>query len=105
MSSGRSRAVPRPLGSMSTRVGVPSGHSDVIVIEKLLGSPIPQAHVRIVGVLLLVTAGTALAVAPARFVRFSEARPILTELVGRLPRELNTLNPAQLETAWPGWIE
>src|SRR5712692_5296792 len=58
-----------------------------------------------VGVLLLITAGAAAAVAPARFVRFSEARPILTELQGKLPLELNTLTPAQLETAWPGWIE
>ncbi len=49
--------------------------------------------------------GTAAAVAPARFVRFSEARPILTELAGRLPPALNTLTPAQMEGAWPGWIE
>jgi hypothetical protein len=45
------------------------------------------------------------AVAPARFVRFSEARPVLAELAGGLPRELDTLEPAQLETAWPAWIE
>ena len=49
--------------------------------------------------------GAATAVAPARFVRFSEARPVVTELVGRLPPELNKLTPAQMETAWPGWIE
>jgi hypothetical protein len=55
--------------------------------------------------LLLVTAGGAVAVAPARFVRYSEARSILTELAGRLPPELNSLTPAQLETAWPDWIE
>jgi len=61
--------------------------------------------VRIIGVLLLITAGAAAAVAPARFVRFSEARPILTELAGTLPPELNTLTLAQMETAWPGWIE
>ena len=64
-----------------------------------------QAHVRIVGVLLLITAGAAAAVAPARFVRFSEARPILAELVGKLPPELDDLTPARMETAWPGWIE
>jgi hypothetical protein len=58
-----------------------------------------------VGVLLLITTGAAGAVAPARFVRLSEARPILTELVGKLPPELNTLTPAQMETAWPAWIE
>ena len=62
-------------------------------------------HVRIVGVLLLVTAGATAAVAQARFVRFNEARPILIELAGKLPPDLNTLTPAQLETAWPGWIE
>lgn len=44
------------------------------------------------------------AVAPARFVRFSEVRPILTELAGTLPPELSSLTPAQLEAAWPGWI-
>jgi hypothetical protein len=55
--------------------------------------------------LLLITAGGAAAVAPARFVRYSEARPILTELAGKLPPELNTLTPSQLETAWPEWIE
>src|SRR5687767_6771618 len=60
---------------------------------------------RIVSILLLVTAGTAGAVAPARFVRFSEAKPILSELKGRLPSELNALSPAQLEKGWPGWIE
>jgi hypothetical protein len=49
--------------------------------------------------------GAATAVAPARFVRFSEARPILTELAGGLPPELNTLTPAQMETEWPRWIE
>jgi hypothetical protein len=49
--------------------------------------------------------GAAAAVAPARFVRFSEARPILTDLAGTLPPELNTLSPTQLEAAWPGWIE
>lgn len=48
--------------------------------------------------------GAAAAVAPARLVRFSEARPILTDLAGTLPPELNTLTPAQMETAWPGWI-
>src|SRR5438552_6770417 len=58
-----------------------------------------------VGVLLLITAGAAAAVAPARFVRFREARPILTELQGKLPLELNALTPAQLEKAWPDWIE
>jgi hypothetical protein len=67
--------------------------------------PIPHAHIRIVGVLLLFTAGVASAVAPARFVRFSEAWPILNELAGKLPPELNTLTPAQMETAWPAWIE
>ena len=42
---------------------------------------------------------------PARFVRFSEARSILSELAGRLPTGLDTLPPAQLEAAWPRWIE
>ncbi len=42
--------------------------------------------------------------APARYVRVSEARPILTELAGQLPPELSALTPAQLEAAWPDWI-
>jgi hypothetical protein len=46
----------------------------------------------------------AAAVAPARLVRFSEARPILTELKGNLPADLNPLTAAQLEVAWPGWV-
>jgi hypothetical protein len=44
-------------------------------------------------------------VASARFVSFSEARPILAELGARLPPELNNLNPTQIESAWPAWIE
>jgi hypothetical protein len=68
-----------------------------------------HSHVRIVGILLLITAGGVLgaagAVSPARFVRLNEARPILTELAGRLPTDLNTLTPAQMEAAWPLWIE
>jgi hypothetical protein len=71
-------------------------------------APIPRVHLRIVGVWLLIITGGVLAasaaVAPARFVRFSEARSILTELASRLPTELNSLTPAQLEAAWPGWI-
>src|SRR5437867_8199756 len=50
------------------------------------------------------TAGTVTATS-ARFVRFGEARPILTELAGTLPPELDKLTPAQIEAAWPGWIE
>ena len=49
--------------------------------------------------------GAAAASAPARFVRFSEARPILIELASTLPPELNSLTPAQLDTSWPAWIE
>ena len=29
----------------------------------------------------------------------------MIELAGKLPPELNTLTPAQMEAAWPGWIE
>ena len=58
-----------------------------------------------VGVLLIIAAGAAAAAAPARFVRFSEARPILTELAGSLPPELNKLTLGQMEDGWPGWIE
>jgi hypothetical protein len=58
-----------------------------------------------VGVLLLISTGAAVAVAPARFVRFSEVRPIVSELHGTLPPELDQLPPAQMEAAWPRWIE
>jgi hypothetical protein len=54
---------------------------------------------------VVLIAGAAGAVAPARFVRFAEVRPILAELAGTLPSDLNALSPAQLEAAWPGWIE
>jgi hypothetical protein len=40
-----------------------------------------------------------------RLIGFAEARPILTELAGKLPSELNALSAAQMEKAWPDWIE
>jgi len=43
------------------------------------------------------------AVAPARLVRYHEARALLTELA--LPSDLNALTAAQLERAWPDWID
>jgi hypothetical protein len=49
--------------------------------------------------------GTAAAVAPARLLRYHEARPILTELAGAIPSDLRALTPAQVERAWPTWIE
>ena len=57
-----------------------------------------------VGLLLIVTAGSAAVTGPARYVRFAEVRPILTELAGALPPELAGLTEAQLEAAWPDWI-
>jgi hypothetical protein len=59
----------------------------------------------VVGILLLIAAGRATAVAPARFVRFGEVQPILSELRGALPPDLAVLTPAQLESSWPRWIE
>jgi hypothetical protein len=79
--------------------------TSVVIADRI---PFIRAHVRIVGVQLLIITGglsAAAAIAPARFVRFSEVRPILTELAGMLPADLNTLTPPQLETAWPVWIE
>jgi hypothetical protein len=38
-------------------------------------------------------------------VRFAEVRPILAELAGRLPPDLNNLSPSQLEATWPSWLE
>jgi hypothetical protein len=61
-------------------------------------------HLSPVGVLLLLASGAATA-APARFVRFSEARPILTELAAAVPPELARLTPTQVEQEWPGWLE
>ena len=63
-------------------------------------APIPRSHVRTVVVLLLVSMSglvAAAAIAPARFVRFSEARSAVTDLAGKLPPELNSLSPEQLE--------
>jgi hypothetical protein len=64
----------------------------------------------VVGVVLLISAvgvcaiRNAAAVAPARHIRFGEARTILTELAGRLPADLNALSSTQLERAWPDWV-
>jgi hypothetical protein len=44
-------------------------------------------------------------VPPARFVRFNEARSILTELADRLPPEFRSLTAPQLESAWLAWVE
>src|SRR5580765_1807321 len=56
--------------------------------------------------LLLVTAGVAAAATPARYVRYAEAAPILSELAlaGALPPELGSLSGTQREEAWPAWI-
>ena len=81
----------------------------MIRIEHCQDRRTSQHHARIVGILLLIAAsgvlGAAGAVSPARFVRFGEARPILTELAGTLPTDLDTLTPSQMEAAWPRWIE
>jgi hypothetical protein len=60
-----------------------------------------------VGLMLFAVAGVAALTSPARYVRFSEARPVLSELAlsGALPPDLNTLTDAEREAAWPGWIE
>jgi hypothetical protein len=54
---------------------------------------------------LCIATGAAAAVAPARFVRVGEVRAILAELSDQRPPELAGLTPAQLETAWPEWVE
>ena len=55
---------------------------------------------------MLLAAACAVAVAaPARYVRFAEARPILADLPSGVPPELSGLSDAQRESAWPGWIE
>jgi len=59
------------------------------------------------GVLLVVTAGLAAVTGPARYVRYAEAAPVLSELAlaGALPPELGGLTGVQREAAWPAWIE
>ena len=57
-----------------------------------------------VGLLFIATAGAAAVTGPARYVRFAEVRPIVTELSGALPPELARLTDADLEAAWPSWI-
>ena len=39
-----------------------------------------------------------------RLIGFDEARPILTELMAKLPSELKPLTAAQMAKAWPDWI-
>jgi hypothetical protein len=59
-----------------------------------------------VGTLVLLGAACTVAVAaPARYVRFGEAQPIIAALPGSLPAELQGLSDAARESAWPGWIE
>ena len=61
-------------------------------------------RVAIAAILLPVSSCAVDAVAPARYVRFAEVRPILTELAGALPPELAGLTEAQLDAQWPDWI-
>ena len=49
--------------------------------------------------------GTAMAPAPARFISYPEARPLLSEMSGALPSELRALTPAQIEPAWAHWVD
>ena len=86
--------------------------------RNLLAFPILRAHVPIVCLLLLVEGSGSLdARRPRvqgqgattvgnrpRFIGFAEARPILTELAGKLPSQLNALSAAQMENVWPDWI-
>jgi hypothetical protein len=50
--------------------------------------------------------GVAAVTGPARYVRFAEAQPILSELAatGLLPPELGSLTGPQRDAAWPAWI-
>jgi hypothetical protein len=71
--------------------------------------PIGRRFLDRVGLLLVMAAGAASIAAvtgPARYVRFAEAQPILSEFAatGSLPPELNSLTDAQRESAWPEWI-
>jgi SAM-dependent methyltransferase len=52
-------------------------------------------------------AGVAAVTAPARYIRYGEAAPILSELAvaGALPPELGGLTATEREAAWPAWIE
>ena len=94
--------------STTLKTGAPRQSCCYTQAGVLLLRPVPRALVWNVGVLLLLITAAALAttaaVAPARFVRFNEARAILTELRGRLPAQLNSLAAEPLEGAWPAWI-
>src|SRR4029453_528216 len=96
------------------RPGISSAHTCVRLGDPLLRNTrradaerdrigaIPRSCLRVVGALLLISAGgvcavrSAAAVAPARYVRFSEVRTVLTELAGSLPADLNALSLVQL---------
>ena len=89
--------------------------------RRVYNHPAAEVPIRLVGVVLLMTAGILVRLAPdtasivdvrlqaaqrssGRYVRFSEARPILAELAGQLPPELDRLTTAQAEPTWPSWI-
>ena len=89
--------------------------------RRVYNHPAAEAPIRLVGVVLLLTAGILVRLAPdtasivdvrleaaqrssGRYVRFSEARPILAELAGQLPPELDRLTTVQAEQTWPSWI-
>jgi hypothetical protein len=59
------------------------------------------------GVLLFVAAGLAAVAGPARYVRYAEVEPVVSELAlaGSLPPELGSLTAEQRQAAWPAWIE
>src|SRR5436189_3475586 len=78
-----------------------------IICESVTLQPICRRWLASAGFLLLVTAGAVAVTAPARYVRYREAAPILSELAvaGALPPELSSLTNAQREAAWPAWIE
>ena len=55
----------------------------------------------------MIAAGLAAVTGPARYIRYREAEPILSELAvkGALPPELGNVEGPRREAAWPAWIE
>jgi hypothetical protein len=58
-----------------------------------------------VALLLVLTVGTAVSAGRSRYVRFAEVRSVLLELAQIRPPGLANLTDAELEAAWPAWIE
>src|SRR6266446_2595303 len=99
--------VSRAFSSQRSRGLEPVSVQNGIICDSVTLQPICRRWLASAGFLLLMTAGAVAVTTPARYVRYAEAAPILSELAvaDALPPELNSLTNPQREAAWPAWIE